>query len=443
MPVQNEEISKFKTYVKLLNKRIKEMGGEIGKLKEENKFMKKRLDHVESTLFMINTTLLNGNIMNKQQPIASMNPMMPQQFGMRGQFVNNANQQMMLNNQNQIMMNQNNMAMMGGYPNQGVQPVPSQPKPVDDQNPGVGNQSKPFEKKLNHQVQRAQVSQGSAMQNQFINPSQALESGMDFDPKNRMAQKLISEVNPPIPVKNETSPNKQAFMSLEEKIRNENPTGNAQSQLNIEIINELSSPELANNEERFVFLWKLFLQSEIWLESVVLLNESITKLLMQKIIDLEVNAQLSNDMDLLSLVFKWLFELISLPQFESELLVFLDSELFIQENRYFDDSQLDMSEICVNSTDITHIIREKQYSLGFKVWKTTIFTISAYENEEIMEHCHKIVSYMRQKSMGSAIIDQMSGITEEPQKYNGKSFYFFIIPQIFQFICFIVLIIFF
>ena len=223
MPVQNEDIAKFKTYVKLLNKRIKEMGGEIGKLKEENKFMKKRLDHVESTLFMINTTLLNGNMMNKQQSMGNMNPMMAQQFAMGGQFMNNGNQQMMFNNQNQMMMNQNNMGIMGGYPNQvmgnqGVQQVSAQGKKQNaNQNVVMANQSKPFEKKANNQILRAQVSQtqASAMHKQFMSPSEPMESGMDFDPKNRMAQKLMSEVaSPPVP-SNPTPSNPPTFMSLE------------------------------------------------------------------------------------------------------------------------------------------------------------------------------------------------------------------------------------
>ena len=122
-------------------------------------------------------------------------------------------------------------------------------------------------------------------------------------------------------------------------------------------------------------------------------------------------------MDLLALLFKWIFELICLPQFEEELFIFLDSDLFQRENRYFDDSQLDMSEICVNSTDISSIIKDTRLTLGFKVWKTTIFTISAYENEDIMEHCHKVISFMRQKSIGSQRTHAMTDITEEA---NGK-----------------------
>ena len=436
IPIPNEDIAKFKTYVKLLNKRIKEMGGEMSKLKEENKFMKKRLDHVESTLFMINTTLLSGNMMNKQVQMQNMNQMMPQQFGMVNQYANMPNIQnnspQMMYNQNQRVMQQNNMQMMQNQQiNANQMQQQSSPgnrhnlqnQEVTNQKMVINSKSKPFEKKVVVQAERTNIGsppiQSASLRNDYISPAE--EGDIEFEPKHNMANmanKLMSQIEAP------DSPEQHAsgggeFMELEENIRAEVPLGENKSQNTVHIVHDLSSQELAKNEERFVFLWKLFLESEVWLESILLLDEMTTKLLMQKVIDLEVNAQLLNDMDLLSLVFRWLFELISLPQFEPELFVFLESELFLQENRYFDDSQLDMSEICVNSTDITSIIQENQFSLGFKVWKTTIFTISAYENEEIMEHCHKIVSYMRQKSMGSVVLDEMSGITEEPHKFNG------------------------
>lgn len=434
IPIPNEDIAKFKTYVKLLNKRIKEMGGEMSKLKEENKFMKKRLDHVESTLFMINTTLLSGNMMNKQVQMQNMNQMMPQQFGMPNQYANMQNMQnnspQMMYNQNQRMVQQNNLQMMQNH-QMGVNQMQQQSPQGNQQNlqnhqaPNqkmvINSKSKPFEKKMGAQAERTNIGsppiQSASLRNDYISPAE--EEDIEFEPKNNMANKLMSQIEDLDSPEQHASGGGGEFMELEENIRAEVPLGENKSQNTVHVVQDLSSPELAQNEERFVFLWKLFLESEVWLESIVLLDEMTTKLLMQKVIDLEVNAQLLNDMDLLSLVFRWLFELISLPQFEPELFVFLESELFLQENRYFDDSQLDMSEICVNSTDITTIIQQNQFSLGFKVWKTTIFTISAYENEEIMEHCHKIVSYMRQKSMGSVVLDEMSGIPEEPHKFNG------------------------
>lgn len=186
------------------------------------------------------------------------------------------------------------------------------------------------------------------------------------------------------------------------------------------LLRQFFKNDLITESEMERDLWKLFLGSEIMQDQVVLLeNEGVFQMI-EKLIEFEIIAQIHNDMDLLALLFKWLFEIICLPQFENELLHFLDSEMFVTENRYFDDSQLDMSEICVNSTDISSIIQDTRVGLGFKIWKTTIFTISAYENEEIMEHCHKIISYMRQKAIGSIRSTAMTGITEEGHEEDHK-----------------------
>jgi hypothetical protein len=407
-----EEINKFKTYVKLLNKRIKEMNQEMKSLREENKFVKNRLDHMESMLFMINTTLLNGNIMNNQ---AMRNTM------------HNQNQHMGSNVQKQMPHNQNaNTSNVTSIQQ-------SQPKPIQKQSMKKSkSRSKNFEKK--EEVITVIQEEGDKpipgtdpYKNDYMSPIEKNNFNFKDESANLAKEFMLSKEPSQIQkswkkTQGETPDQKAEAETgrLEEMIEGaEKISGSPQA--NTESINnltfELLSSSLVGDSLAEKKVWTRFLDSEALLEQIVLLEKRILIRLITKLIYLEITAQLHNDMDLLALLFKWIFELTCLPQFEEELFIFLDSELFQRENRYFDDSQLDMSEICVNSTDISSIIKDTRLTLGFKVWKTTIFTISAYENEDIMEHCHKIISYMRQKSIGSQRTNAMTDITEEA---NGK-----------------------
>lgn len=416
-----EEINKFKTYVKLLNKRIKEMNQEMKGLREENKFVKKRLDHVESMLFMINTTLINGNIMNNQMARHTMqNPMMN------------------MGNTNTMSIKQNTLERTENVSSNILKSQPRVSKNTHSPQPPVKlkkfvptkTDTKNFDKKQG--VITIVEEEGDKpipvdpYKNDYMSPIEQNNFNLQEDTANLAQEFMLSKE--PSQIKkswNKTTSKEETkkeqvgedeVLRLEAMIREtelveQSPAANGESINNL-IFEILSSP-IAKDQLKDKYIWGRFLESEGLMELIVLLEKTILLRLIAKLIDLEITAQLHNDMDLLAMIFKWVFELVCLPQFEEELFTFLESDLFKRENRYFDDSQLDMSEICVNSTDISSIIRDNRLKIGFKVWKTTIFTISAYENEEIMEHCHKIISFMRQKSIGSERTNAMTNITEE------------------------------
>lgn len=399
----SEEINKFKTYVKLLNKRIKEMNQEMKSLREENKFFKNRLDHMESMLFMINTTLLNGNILGNQALRTSLqNQSQAQNPSFRPKPPGK-------NDQNS---NSSNVTSI-----QQSRPDPKKPQPTPAPKPPQN-----FEKKA--QVTTVVQEEGDApipgdpYKNDYMSPIEQNNFGFKGESTNLAEEFMLSKE----PSQLQTSWKKPPAEGAERAAKlealiseTEGRAGNAEAINNLTF--ELLSGTQAGDAVTEKRVWPRFLDSEPLLEQIVLLEKTLLVRLIGKLIQLEILAQVHNDMDLLALLFKWIFELICLPQFEEELFAFLDSDLFQRENRYFDDSQLDMSEICVNSTDISSIIKDTRLTLGFKVWKTTIFTISAYENEEIMEHCHKVISFMRQKSLGSERTHAMTDITEEA---NGK-----------------------
>lgn len=428
---KSEDINKFKTYVKLLNKRIKEMNHEMKGLREENKFMKKRLDHVESMLFMINTTLINGNIMNNQMARNTL------QAAPVGTLIPMGNT--MTLNQNKLERTQNVSSGMLKSQTRGSQQQHSGQAPRKLKKLGTSqskNQEKKFDKKQGVitivQEEGDKPIPSDPYKNDYMSPIEQNNFEFKEDTAN-LAQEFMLSKEPSQIKKSWTKPaskedtkkanvNEDEVLRLEAMVREAeaiNPDAAANGESINNLIFEILSSPVAKDQLKEKYIWSRFLESEALLELVVLLEKTILLRLIGKLIDLEITAQLHSDMDLLAHIFKWVFELVCLPQFEEELFTFLDSDLFKRENRYFDDSQLDMSEICVNSTDISSIIRDSRLKVGFKVWKTTIFTISAYENEEIMEHCHKIISFMRQKSIGSQRTNAMTDITEEANVKGG------------------------
>ena len=410
---QKEEINKFKTYVKLLNKRIKEMNQEMKSLKEENKHIKRRLDQVESMAMILNTTMLNRNLMGNQ-PMGSQ-----MQIARQPQI-----QSLPIQNRGNQNMNNTNLTL--------AQPQVQQKKNREEPKKSVVNEKK-FGKKKNINViiqeEGDKPLKIDPYKNDYMSPIEKNDFNFKEETTNLQQEFMLSKEPSQIQKswkKGENAEEKKEEISEEEMLRLESMIQEAEKeqedpQANSEAINnlifEILSSPVSKDQLKEKYIWRRFLDSQHLMELIILLEKTILLRFIMKLIDLEITAQLHNDMDLLGLLFRWLFELISLPQFEEELFVFLDSDQFKRENRYFDDSQLDMSEICVNSTDISSIIRDNRLKIGFKVWKTTIFTISAYENEEIMEHCHKIISYMRQKSIGSERTNAMTDITEEA---NGK-----------------------
>ena len=422
-----EEINKFKTYVKLLNKRIKEMNQEMKGLREENKFMKKRLDHLESMLFMINTTLINGNIMSNQmarQTMPNANLMalgstMPIKQGTL-ERTENVSSNMLKSPQRESQKERTGKASV--KPKK-LTPSKAEAKNFDKKRGVITIVEEPGDKPI----------PVDPYKNDYMSPIEQNNFNFKEDTANLAQEFMLSKEPSQIKKswnkttsKENTKPesvSEDEVLRLETMIREaeageESPASNGESINNL--IFEIMSSPVSKDQLKDKYIWGRFLESEGLLEMIVLLEKTILLRLIAKLIDLEITAQLHNDMDLLAMIFRWVFELVCLPQFEEELFTFLDSDLFKRENRYFDDSQLDMSEICVNSTDISSIIRDNRLKIGFKVWKTTIFTISAYENEEIMEHCHKIISFMRQKSIGSERTNAMTDITEEAN-VKGKS----------------------